>query len=193
MQLWQEKKLKGFMLIKDRIELAEHFNKLGFKTVVEIGTADGRYAEILCQKIPMLDMLYTIDPYIPYNGNWRSQDYQNKAYQKAKSRLEKYNAQIINKTSMDALQDFDNGDIDAVFIDGDHHFDYVMEDIIAWSRKVKKGGIVSLHDYYSFSSGGVVEAVDAYVKAHNIDLQLTLKNNDGHQDDRVPCAWWIKK
>jgi predicted O-methyltransferase YrrM len=181
------------MLIKDRIELAEHFNKLGFKTVVEIGTADGRYAEILCQKIPMLDMLYTIDPYIPYNGNWRSQDYQNKAYQKAKSRLEKYNAQIINKTSMDALQDFDNGDIDAVFIDGDHHFDYVMEDIIAWSRKVKKGGIVSLHDYYSFSSGGVVEAVDAYVKAHNIDLQLTLKNNDGHQDDRVPCAWWIKK
>lgn len=177
--------------IRDRIELAKFFNQSGFKKGAEIGVADGRYAEILCQNIPGLHLI-AVDPWTPYDGNWRSKDYQQKAYETAVERLQSYRPTILRKTSIEASLEVPDESLDFVFIDGDHHFDYIMEDIIAWSRKVRKGGIVSGHDYYEFKTGGIIPAVDAYVKAHNIDLQLTMKNPGGHKDDQCPC-WYYQK
>ena len=179
-------------MIKDRIKLAEHFNDLGFKRGAEIGVADGRYAEILCQKIPGLH-LTAVDPWIPYEGNWRSQDYQQKAYERAVERLTPFKANIVRKTGIEASLDVPDKSLDFVFIDGNHYFDYIMEDIITWSRKVRKGGIVSGHDYYEFRSGGIIKAVDAYVEAHDIDLELTMHNPGGHQDDQAPCWFFVKE
>lgn len=179
-------------MIKDRIKLAEHFNSLGFHRGAEIGVADGRYAEILCQKIPGLK-LTAVDPWMPYDGNWRSRGYQENAYKTAQYRLKDYPVRFIKDYSIPASLSILDESLDFVFIDGDHHFDFIMEDIIAWSRKVRKGGIVSGHDYYEFKSGGIVPAVDAYVKAHNIDLQLTLANQGGHKDDQVPCWYFVKE
>lgn len=160
-------------MITDRIELAKHFKNKGFKVGAEIGTADGRYAEILCQEIPGLE-LYCIDPYEPYEGNWRSHEYQQKAYETADKRLDKYNVEILVQTGLEASEDFEDKTLDFVFIDGAHDFDNVMTDIILWSKKVRPGGIVSGHDYYQFKTGGVIPAVNAYVEAHGIDLNLTL-------------------
>ena len=179
-------------MVKDRIELAKHFNKLGFKKGAEIGVADGRYAEILCKEIPGLE-LYAVDPYAPYGSNWRNQKYQDEAFRRASKRLAKYNAVILRTVGQLAVNQFEDESLDFVFIDGDHHFDSAMEDIIAWSRKVKKGGIVSGHDYYQFKSGGIIPAVNAYVEAHEIDLNLTLRNPGGHKDDQCPCYWWVKE
>ena len=176
-------------MIKNRIELAEHFNKLEFKVGAEIGVADGRYSEILCQKIPGLK-LHCVDPWTPYDGNWRSAGYQSNAHKTAQYRLKPYKVKIIKKTSIEASLDFKPGSLDFVFIDGVHTFDYVMEDIIGWTRKVKKGGIVSGHEYYSFSNSGVIEAVDYYTKIHNIKLNIIPKYVGGHKDDNAPC-WYF--
>lgn len=178
--------------IRNRIELAKYFNQLRFEVGAEVGVADGRYAEILCENIPGL-RLWAVDPWMPYDGNWRSKEYQDGAYKKALERLDKYNVVIMPQISMEACRTIEDDSLDFVFIDGDHHFDFIMEDIINWTRKVRKGGIVSGHDYYPFSSGGVITAVDAYVKAHGIDLQITPRNEDGHKDDRVPCWWFVKE
>ena len=35
-----------------------------------------------------------------------------------------------------------------VYIDGNHKFDFICPDIIYWSKKVKHGGIVAVHDFY---------------------------------------------
>lgn len=37
--------------------------------------------------------------------------------------------------------------MDLVFIDADHRYDHVVEDILAWYPKVKSGGIICGHDY----------------------------------------------
>ena len=58
--------------------------------------------------------------------------------------------------------------LDFVYIDGNHHFDFVMQDIIEWSKKVRAGGVVSGHDYYRFRNAGVVDAVNTYTHAHQI-------------------------
>jgi len=176
---------------RNRIELAEMFNKLKFKAGAEIGVADGRYSEILCQKIPGVK-LYCIDPWSTYE-NWRNEIHQESAYIKAKYRLEKYpDATLIRKTGTEASFEIEDESLDFVFIDGDHHFDYVMEDILVWNRKVKKGGVVSGHDYFHFGDSGIIEAVNCYTSVNKLDLKLTDRNNNGHKDDSQPCFWWRK-
>ena len=181
-------------MITNRIELAKHFAKLGFTHGAEIGVADGRYSEILCQEIPNLQKLYLVDPYAHYGNNWRSDDYQQKAYDKARERVYKYFApEFLVATSLEVSRKIMDESLDFVFIDGAHDFDNVIIDIILWSKKVKKGGIVSGHDYYNFNSGGVIAAVNAYCEAHKIDLNLTLKDTSGHKDDICPCWWFVKE
>lgn len=177
--------------IRNRIELAMYFNQLGFDKGAEIGVADGRYSEILCQKISGLE-LFSIDPWTPYEGNWRNTEYQKNAYLKAEDRLRKYNVHLLAQTSLTAATDFQDESLDFVFIDGDHRFDPVMLDILLWAPKVRKGGIVAGHDYYEHKAGGVIPAVDAYVKAHNIQLNIIPRDEGAHQDDKVPCWWFVK-
>ena len=94
---------------------------------------------------------------------------------------------------MDAVKDFADKSLDFVFIDGHHGYDYIKEDIREWSKKVRKGGIVSGHDYYLTPAGnmGVMDAVDEYVKEHGYDLKLTDWDKDNPVvDDRQP-SWYF--
>jgi predicted O-methyltransferase YrrM len=162
--------------------LAEVYCDLGYTRGAEIGTRRGRYAKILCDKNPFLK-LYCIDPWNDYVEKY-PQARQDLIYQEALEALKGCNVEIIRKTSMDALADIEDRSLDFVFIDGNHEFDYVAPDIVFWSKKVKHGGIVSVHDYYHFHLSGVMEAVDAYTKCHRIDPWFTTKNLE-------PTAFWI--
>ncbi len=180
--------------ILTRFDLAKHFADLGFKKGVEVGVARGVYSEILLKSIPGLE-LFCVDPWTVYRGGRRGgrKSVQFAAYDEAVGRLADYNAHIIRKFSTNAVKAFVNDSLDFVFIDANHNFDYVIEDIVAWSRKVKAGGIVSGHDYYKFNDSGVIEAVNSYVNFHKVELNLTLRNDDMPRDDRWPTWWWVKK
>lgn len=169
--------------IKDRLELAEYFAELGFKLGVEIGVLSGGYSTILCQVNPALK-LYCIDSW--GIGDVRLHDYHVRKYQVAKKKLSPYSAMLIRKRSMDAVGDFTNNSLDFVYIDANHSFDNIMRDILEWSTKVKKGGIVSGHDYNT--GAGVKSAVDAYTTSHHLRLQLTTG-----QDTGIFSWWFVKK
>lgn len=174
------------MKIKNRIELAEYFNSLGFKIGAEIGVYKGYYSKILCQKIPGLK-LYAID-------NWGPR-YEH-SFETAKANLKPYGVTIIRRDSMEAAADFEDNSLDFVFIDARHTHKRVTEDIREWAKKVKKGGIVSGHDYYVFHHGshGVIDAVNDYVKSHNFELNLTdWDRTSPIKDDRQPSWWFFKK
>jgi len=167
-----------------RIALAELFGELGFKRGAEIGVARGEYSEILCQKNPGLE-LFCIDVWAP-NAKRRLRRAQEENFAQAKQRLEKFNAKLIRKASMDALGDVADGSLDFVYIDADHEFESVMLDIIHWSHKVRAGGIVSGHDYCWGYRTGVVAAVDGYVSGMGIQSWY-LTNHD-----REPSWLWVK-
>jgi predicted O-methyltransferase YrrM len=50
--------------------------------------------------------------------------------------------------SIDAASTFQDAYFDWVYIDGDHSYSAVMNDLFAWSTKVKPGGILCGDDLY---------------------------------------------
>lgn len=182
--------------MKNRIELAQYFNQLGFKRIAEVGVFDGHYSQVLCQQIPGVK-LYAIDPWVGYQG-YRDHKFKesfDRAEKMARERLAPYDCEIIKKFSVDAAKDFEDGSLDAVFIDGNHEYKYVKEDIELWAPKVKVGGIVSGHDYYKTPTGnvGVINAVDEFINEYGYKLEITDWDNDNPvRDDRQPC-WWVRK
>ena len=158
-----------------KYDLLKYFGELGFKVGAEIGVSKGYFAEKMFQSIPDLK-LYCVDAWKSYKGVRRWMPNQARAdsyYKIARETLAPYNAEIIRAMSMDAVRQFEDNSLDFVFIDACHGFDYVMEDLINWSKKVKPGGIVSGDDYYHFKKAGVVEAVDVYTKMNHITPSFT--------------------
>ena len=66
---------------------------------------------------------------------------------------------ILRLQSTEAAKLFPSGHFDLVFIDADHRYDGALDDVRAWLPLVKKGGIISGHDYKP-SHPGVMQAID---------------------------------
>ena len=174
---------------KTRIHLAKDFHRLGFNRGVEIGVCGGHFSEILCQMNYELK-LTSIDPYREvYNDHWSRWTEENNKYENlyslAKKKLAPYKCDIVRKTSLEAAADFAYESIDFVYIDGSHEFDYVMCDIIEWGKRVRKGGIISGHDYKKWHRVDVMRAVNNYAEAHGVDKVFIT-------DERFP-SWWFTR
>ncbi len=172
-------------MIKNRTELAKYFAELGFTNGVEIGTAQGRYAEILHNSIPNLTLLCVDN----YGNRWEP------LYEEAKTRLTPYGIPIWHMRSLEGAEAIKEESQDFVFIDADHSYEMVRDDIEAWTPKVRIGGIVSGHDYYLTRHGnlGVIQAVNEYADKHGYELQFTRWDLEAdNKDDRQPC-WYFRK
>lgn len=53
----------------------------------------------------------------------------------------------IRKDSVAAAADYADGSLDFVFVDGDHSYEGVKRDIIAWLPKMKPNSVFAGHDY----------------------------------------------
>jgi len=152
---------------RGRWALARGMTDMEFRSGVEIGTQYGDSAMMWCGANPRLH-LTCIDPYGPYR-NRRGWQQREDAYMKACKALEPFNVTMIREESLAVVDRFGDESLDFINIDGDHVFDACMQDIIKWVPKVRKGGLIMVHDYCSFRWIDVTHAVDAYVAAHRID------------------------
>lgn len=168
-----------------RDELVRLFKDLDFKSGAEIGVARGKFSAMVCEVNSDLK-LYSIDPWMIYDGydetHSKSEHRFNYNYRRTRKLLAPFkNCKIIKKLSMDAIKDFDFESLDFVYIDANHDPNYVAEDIEGWSKIVRKGGIVSGHDYRS-ESGALPEVssvIDLHVKNNGIKkLFRFAKDND---------------
>jgi hypothetical protein len=189
-----------------RISLAELFCDLGFKVGAEIGVEKGKYSKSLSQMNPGVK-LYCIDPWLS-DGTYRKQfdqAYIDNLMADAVNRLAQYNCEIIRKTSMDAVKDFADDSLDFVYIDGNHKFEYVVNDLAEWSKKVRVGGIVSGHDWIRMALSSTTKnndpievqpAVRGFVDAYRIRPLFILGTNavaGGQLRDKVRSWFWVKQ
>lgn len=169
--------------VENRTDLAIYFNELGFKKGAEVGVHEGLYSEVLCQNIPYLD-LTCVDIWPDEN-----------IFQIAKEKLAPFKAKLIRKASLNAVNMISNRSLDFVFIDADHNYESVKDDLENWSKKVKRRGIVAGHDYYVFHNSGnkgVIKAVNEYVALHKLKLYVTKYGPKGlRRDERIPIWYFV--
>src|SRR3989344_644546 len=164
-------------------EMGALFRDLGFRKGAEIGVHTGRFSKALCVKNPKLE-LTGVDSWSVYKdyGDYGTNSTADEAFAEAVARNAKFKIRFIKAFSMDAVKEFADESLDFVYIDANHNYEYVVADIAAWSKKVRKGGIVCGHDYSDKFNFRVIGAVNGWCRSYNIKPLFLW------QDDRSP-SW----
>ena len=155
----------------------------GYRVFVEVGVYAGDTSSFLLRVIKRKNFrIFGVDPYVEYKG-YRSPNIDYIKGMAYRGCFTDPRCCHIEKFSVDAVNDFD--EVDMVFIDANHKYNWIWQDINLWWAKVRKGGILSGHDYWSVKGGrnrDVRKAVNRFVYLNKLELNT--------EDDGV---WWIKK
>jgi hypothetical protein len=169
---------------------------LGFTKGAEIGVWKGAFAAQFCTANRAMHML-CVDPWSSYPA-WK--DTKNEmplpeaklfmaaAYRDARNRLEPLNTTIVRNHSKYAVKDVPDGSLDLVYIDGNHVYDAVTQDVTLWAPKVRSGGILAGHDFRDFANKPTIhvkQAVLDYTSKHGIDPWFITAA------DRTPSFLWV--
>lgn len=169
--------------MKTRLDLAQFLNNQGLTGYgVEIGVASGDFS------FPFLDIwkgtLYQVDawkqlPPEQYTDGCNLPDeQQEEKYSLVLNKSKEYHGRSIpiRALSKDAVKQFDDNFFDFIYIDANHKYEFVMEDLELWFPKLKKLGVFAGHDYMNDNSAagiyGVKSAVDDFCRNHKLQLQI---------------------
>ena len=166
---------KRGLMIK-HLEKQNKHNLIG----AEIGVAEGGYADRLFKQLD-IGHLYLIDPYYKYIQKGEEKDLSESKELMFKL-LKKYEDRytLYEMTSEKAHSLVDDDSLDFVYIDGNHQFSFVLNDIKWWSKKVKSGGVIGGHDALGL---GVLLPTLAYALSMCRPHHLRISMSD----------WWIVK
>jgi hypothetical protein len=201
-------------MINTRLDLIKHIGKEFTKGKgVEVGTFKGQFSKEIMNN--WSGTLYMVDVWRPleseYDDSSNHGKYDGGVYNNAMENIKGFEdrAIMVRATSEISSDMFNDESLDFVYIDANHAYDYVVQDIKLWHPKVKKGGYLCGHDYLSinwnegpycpenkkdkfiWSTGGVYmgvfgvnPAVDEFCQKYGYTLNLT-KEWFG--------SWYIKK
>lgn len=142
-----------------------------YETLVEVGVWKGHSISFLARKIKELGYepkIYAVDLF----EDAIEEEWNKNLKEEISLITDIYNKVLENNEVRDMITDvkglswemannFEDNSIDFVFVDAGHEYESVVKDINAWLPKIKKGGIISGHDY--FNPCGVKQAVDELI------------------------------
>lgn len=156
----------------------------------EVGCAFGGFSSLILsqwkgRRLHMIDP-WEKQPKDVYRENTDGTDYDGWFKDCSALAVRDPRAVILRKYSVDASRQFENGQLDWCYLDGNHSYVCALEDMDAWWPKVKVGGIMGLHDYYNNTEFPhfceVENAVNRWAKQHEMVFSVS------------PCtsAWFYK-
>ena len=198
-------------------DLFPHFlNHLGLNNKgVELGTFKGMFSKTILNN--WFGKLYMVDVWRPlsieeYDDASNHREHID-AYSEAMFNISGYEdrAYMLRMYGNDASELFEDNSLDFIYIDANHTYEGVKVDIEKWYPKIKKGGLISGHDYLpkhfyengekdiplylfpddkpeeSYYAGmfGVNPAVDEFAKNNGYEVSVT--------DEFLGTWWFIKK
>lgn len=141
--------------------LANWINENNFSKIVELGVLDGFTAQEILKSCPHIveyvgvdifekpDIFQSIAP-----KNDRSREVYNSFdfnfyYKLTLENLKDFTNKvtILKTTTLEASYLYPNMNFDLVFIDADHSYEGVAQDIQMWLPKIRSGGILAGHDF----------------------------------------------
>ena len=167
-----------------------------FKNVAEVGIGYGMHAKCILDETNV-DKLYLVDPMRWYPDDGFAIDVMKyggfeKLVKNIKLKLNPHKSRYtwFRKGSTEVTQEeIPDNSLDAVFIDADHSYQAVCQDLPFWYNKVKVGGWI-LGDDYSQQTMGVKQAVDEFSQKNKLPLEFLYKKNGNHN---YPIYKFIKK
>lgn len=169
-----------------RVRLLDKLPKQGVGA--EIGVWRGDFsAELL--RVTQPKALHLIDPWLfqpefserMYGGSVaKSQADMDDIYNGVQERFSLASEVVLDRgKSAEIIPQFADGYLDWVYIDGNHYYDYVLQDLELSLSKVKAQGVISGDDYrwgkqYGFP---VEKAVQHFVAKHKLEAHLEILEN----------------
>ena len=137
--------------------------QLDIGIMAEVGILHGELSMAVLDNCPQVVSYYLIDPWRPFmKPPAYSEREWNMRYVAVVSRMRKYNGRthILRSTSLEAAEKFESESLDLVYLDANHSFKHVDEDMKAWWPKIKPTGYLAGHDLGDRWPGvqGAVEA-----------------------------------
>jgi len=201
-------------MINTRLDLIRHIGQEFTEGKgVEVGTFKGQFSKEIMNN--WSGTLYMVDVWRPlesgYDDSSNHGKYDGGVYNNAMENIKGFEdrAIMVRATSEISSDMFNDESLDFVYIDANHAYDYVVQDIKLWHPKVKKGGYLCGHDYLNLNWNddtnisenkkdkfiwstdgvymgvfGVNPAVDEFCQKYGYSLNLT-KEWFG--------SWYIKK
>lgn len=182
------------LVTRDRLPIVAM--ELGWTQGVEIGTYRGEFARHLM--VHWSGHLRTVDPWInqpdsDYLDGCNRQDMDavmEEAIATLRPWINSGQCEIMRMTSALAASRVPDESIDFVFVDGNHAYPAALDDYKVWWPKLKVGGLLGAHDFYTRN--------DAFQRANVADAFLDFLEVVMERPYRpriTPCssAWAIKE
>jgi hypothetical protein len=101
---------------------------------------------------------------------------------------------LLRLHSAVAAQMFADGFFDFIYIDAEHTYGMVSQDIRLWWPKVRPGGILAGHDYTTAGeTSEVCRAVDRFVMQEGLTLYLTECDFVSEENGAKVRSWLVER
>lgn len=159
--------------------LVYSINQLGENIVgAEVGVFRAQCSCCLLQKCSNIKKIYLVDPFTAHFDSIQDLLFDEKemefvkaaAYHNVKWSGHKDKAEFLEYTEIEAANKIKDASLDFVYFDAWVDIDSVNEKISRWEKKVRKGGIVSGHDWAYLP-------IREKLQQHRQDKQLLNVNN----------------
>jgi hypothetical protein len=155
------------------------------KVGIEIGVGEGNFSNSILVNTN-IKKLYSIDIWELNEFNPDPNGSYNRVLNRFKEFISEGRSECIKSDSKNCIDRFKDESIDFIYIDGDHNYEGVMNDLKYYS-KLKPGGIICGHDF-SNSWPGTVRAVKEFFK----DKVIFTISSGVVTDDGQP-SWLVIK
>jgi hypothetical protein len=153
----------------------------------EVGVRHAIFSEYLLRNNKNLYMTL-VDPYEAYNdlGYEFTKEEQESILEGALILLEKYDTRAFWRlmSSYEAAPCFEDFWFDFVFIDGEHTYSSVKQDLRTWYPKVRTGGLLCGHD------NSMVQVAQAVT---DFKIEKGVKEVFSSPSDQGDCFWMVKE
>jgi len=154
-----------------------------FKTCVEVGIGYGFHAKEILDN-SLVEKLYLVDPMCYYPNDAFADDVLKyggfeKLVKNITNHLNEHKERYVwhRCPSLSITNEqIPDESIDAIFIDGDHSYEAVSQDLPFWWKKLRKGGWL-LGDDYGSCHPGTKKAVDEFTINNNLNIEFLSKPN----------------
>lgn len=167
-------------------------NDNNYKKVLEVGCAYGFHTKQVISNTN-IESYTMVDPYVPYSNDVFSDSVQN-VYRDGSETLSNFDQFLnivmeelsehkekithIRKPSVEAAKEVEDGSLDAIFVDGDHSYSAVKEDLQAWWSKLRVGGTLCGDDYWM---SDVARAVHEFASEHNLEVKFKTRDDNDYK------------